>query len=190
MGTITINTPSDGETIDAADVATPLNTIANEFNGGIDNDNIASGAGIDLSKLANSTNWQDWTPDISAFGTLGNGSVDGRYIQIGKTVIGWAHFQLGSTSAVSAGFSFDYPVTPSTDTYGNHTQIGTCRGVDDSAGVTYLGWAFANTATRIRPLFGDHSTGSYVRSAAASSTVPFTWATDDTVKIEFIYEAA
>ena len=52
MGTVNITTPSDGETIDAADVATPLNTIVNEINGNLDNANIASSAAISGSKLA------------------------------------------------------------------------------------------------------------------------------------------
>lgn len=52
MALINITTPSDGETADASDVATPLNTIVSEFNGNIDNANIKTGAAIATSKLA------------------------------------------------------------------------------------------------------------------------------------------
>lgn len=52
MGTINLSLPSDGESIDAADVNSPLNTIATEINGNLDNANIASNAAIAGSKLA------------------------------------------------------------------------------------------------------------------------------------------
>lgn len=51
MGTISLSLPSDGQTVDAADVNTPFNTIAAEFNGNIDNDNIKSSAAISGTKL-------------------------------------------------------------------------------------------------------------------------------------------
>lgn len=55
MGSVSVSLPSDGQTIDAADYNTPINTIVNEFNGGIDNTNIAAAAAIDGSKLATSS---------------------------------------------------------------------------------------------------------------------------------------
>lgn len=52
MGTVSTTLPSDGQTIDAADVNTPINAILSEFNGNIDDDNIKTGANINGSKLA------------------------------------------------------------------------------------------------------------------------------------------
>ena len=46
---------TDGTTIDAADVNNPINTIANEFNGNIDNNNIKTAAAIDGSKIADNS---------------------------------------------------------------------------------------------------------------------------------------
>lgn len=51
MGTISISTPSDGQTIDAADVNSPLNTIVAAINGNLDDDNIKPGANINGTKL-------------------------------------------------------------------------------------------------------------------------------------------
>jgi hypothetical protein len=51
MGTISTSLPSDGQTIDASDVNTPINAILSEFNGNIDDNNIKSGANINGSKL-------------------------------------------------------------------------------------------------------------------------------------------
>lgn len=55
MGTVSTTLPSDGQTIDAADVNTPINAILSEFNGNIDNDNIKSAAAINGSKIADAT---------------------------------------------------------------------------------------------------------------------------------------
>lgn len=51
MGTISVTLPSDGDTIDAADVNNPINTIVGVINGNIDNNNIASG-GVATANLA------------------------------------------------------------------------------------------------------------------------------------------
>lgn len=189
MGTINPATVSDGETIDASDLNNPINTIANEINGNLDNNNIASNAAIETSKLANSSVWADWTPDISAFGTLGNGSVDGRYIRIGNMVHGWAIFTLGSTSAVSPGFSFTFPVAPHADVYGNSLSIGNAFAQDASAGDKY-GMVSASSATRMRPVFENISAGTYGVWDPMDSGVPFTWANGDSISIMFTYEAA
>jgi hypothetical protein len=52
MGTVSVSLPSDGETIEAADYNTPINTIVNEINGNISNANISASAAISGSKLA------------------------------------------------------------------------------------------------------------------------------------------
>jgi len=55
MGQISLTLPSDGTTIEAADVNNPFNTLLNEFNGNIDDNNIKTGANINGAKLATNT---------------------------------------------------------------------------------------------------------------------------------------
>lgn len=52
MGTVSLSLPSDGTTADVADYNVPITTLANEFNGNIDDANIKTGAAIATSKLA------------------------------------------------------------------------------------------------------------------------------------------
>jgi len=52
MASISVSLPSDGDTIDAADYNTPINTIVNDYNGNITNANISASAAIDGTKLA------------------------------------------------------------------------------------------------------------------------------------------
>jgi hypothetical protein len=54
MANISVSLPSDGETIDATDYNTPINTIVTDYNGNIDNSNIAAAAAIAGTKLADS----------------------------------------------------------------------------------------------------------------------------------------
>lgn len=53
MGTINPDLSGivDGDVADAADFTTPLNTIIDEINGNLDNDNIKSGAAVDVLKV-------------------------------------------------------------------------------------------------------------------------------------------
>lgn len=68
MGSVSPAQVSDGTTIDASDVNNPINTIANEFNGNIDNTNIKAAAAIAGSKLADNSidvttkasSWDGW----------------------------------------------------------------------------------------------------------------------------------
>jgi len=55
MGLISLTLPNDGETVDAADVNTPFNTIATVINGNIENANIKSDAAIDGTKIADNS---------------------------------------------------------------------------------------------------------------------------------------
>lgn len=76
MGLVNLGLPNDGENIDAADVNNPLNTLANEFNGNIDNDNIKSAAGISGSKLAAKSVGSSQISDVSGpRGFLINGKI-------------------------------------------------------------------------------------------------------------------
>jgi len=87
MGTISLSLPSDGQTIDAADVNTPFNTVAAVINGNIDDDNVKSGANINGSKLLDAsipgkkfdtTTYGGWVagvlPAVSSVAALGNRS--------------------------------------------------------------------------------------------------------------------
>lgn len=77
MATISVTLPSDGESIEAADVNTPINTIVNAINGNLDSDNIKD-ASITPQKLTNfgSLSWSGvgYTPNTVTYN--GNRSYD------------------------------------------------------------------------------------------------------------------
>ena len=189
MGTVSVSLPSDGQTIDAADYNTPINTIVTAINGNLDSDNINEGGVVPNSLLdgtGTSWVWQSWTPTLTNF-TLGSGTVDAKYIQIGKTVIFRLKFTLASGSAVGSAGTFSTPVTASS-AYGTNTTIGDA--VFDEAGVgTFLGYIRLDSTTTLRPIIYNAAT-TYVGQTGVASTVPFTWGTGDVISLTGVYEAA
>lgn len=100
MGTISVSLPADGETIDAADYNTPVNTIVTAINGNLDNANINATAAISGSKIADAsiTNaklsttagelggaWTTWSPTVVGFSSTTTALY--YYTTVGKTVL-------------------------------------------------------------------------------------------------------
>lgn len=207
MGVITVSLPSDGQTIDSADYNTPITTIVNEINGNLDNNNIASGAAIDGSKLANASipnaklstatgeigaPWQSWTPTLS--GRLNNAKWTKvcQYIQIGKTV----HFTLSLTASTttpmdggSADAIFTLPVTAVALGGVNPEPMGAVR-LLDAATAVYAGVVLKVDTTTARIRFFDSAVAAAAFESVITSTAPFTWTTSDEITCQGTYQAA
>ena len=125
--------------------------------------------------------WQSYTPTWTAGTTnpsIGNGTLSGRYIQIGKLVYCQFTMRAGSTTTFGSGnWRFSYPVAPD-GTSANLYQVGSIYALDNGAanyngitqyaGVTYMGLIIS---------------GNWV-----SATAPFTWANGDVLEVNVIYE--
>jgi hypothetical protein len=111
MAEVTVSLPSDGQTIDASDYNTPITTIVNDYNGNIDNSNIASAAAIAGSKLADG--------GVTS-AKLAEAFVRGRFQSIttntaptGLTIqAGWSYIQ--GAGANTANKTITFPVAFST----------------------------------------------------------------------------
>ena len=136
------------------------------------------------------TEWTAYTPTITSDTgtfTLGNGTLTGRYKQIGKTVFFYAKLVYGSTSAPGSGhWKFSLPVEAKDSNYMFSAAI-----LDDGAS-----W------------YGGIGNGNYVGSTTNFAVIttnpnealtgwvpvgnggPFTWGTADNITISGSYEAA
>jgi len=133
--------------------------------------------------------WQSYTVSWTADTTnpsIGNGTLAGRYTQIGKTCILIIGLTMGSTTTYGSGnWSFSLPKTAK-----NTSGIIFC-GV---AHIRKFGTANYERIAQISPvvsttvikLFNDPTQGS--NSSNISATVPFTWGDGDTLGIEITYE--
>jgi hypothetical protein len=126
--------------------------------------------------------WTSFTPTLNNW-TLGNGTVVGKYQQIGKTVNLFFKFTFGSTSSLGTFPNFALPLNAA-NTLGQNAMINLQdAGTADNAGNVYL-------ATNGVYPGALNTAGTYVSVVPISATVPFTWTTNDTITIQFTYEAA
>lgn len=127
--------------------------------------------------------WTDWTPTLTNL-TLGNGSVDAKFIKLGRTVFYRFLFTLGTTSSVGTNPQFTLPVAPVaawTVPFG----IGSAL-LRDNGTAEYLGTVEVVSGSTVRPV----SLGASSIVTTITATVPMTWATTDNIWAYGTYEAA
>jgi len=146
-----------------------------------------------LAGTGTSWAWQTYTPTF-ANTTLGNGTVTGKYIRIGKFVQFYASFKLGTTSAVSSNVTVTLPVTASAtafDTGSGSVRIGISsfedNGVTSCEGLTLILAATASATIATPIVIGTGST--YAQSSSITSTIPHTWGNLDVIRVSGTYEA-
>lgn len=195
MGTVSVSLPSDGTTADVSDYNTPITTIVNAINGGLDNANIASSAAIDPSKIAGGSAamlsaWTSWTPTFTNL-TVGSGTLVAKYIQIGKTVHFIVKFTFGSGSSLSVGTDTvaTLPVSANTGAYFQFAPLGNVTSYDLSATTPWFGVVGYYSATEM--VFESYVTSAAIaKIEAINASQPMTWATGDILFAQGTYEAA
>jgi hypothetical protein len=130
------------------------------------------------------TTWTAYTPTTSNI-TVGNGSLTAEYFKQGTFVAFRLRFRLGSTSAISGA---SYVRLPFEASDANRGVVGFANLYDDSANMPFAGMLYIS-ATQDMYIRAIKSDGTYANSADTSSTIPFTWATDDSITTQFVYES-
>ena len=133
--------------------------------------------------------WDTYTPTWTAATTnpaIGNGTIEGRYSQNGKTVHGYVRIKAGSTTTFgSGGWRVSLPVQPRTalDTTEAYA-VGTAYYENDGI------QGYTNGAQcRLRHNGTTWVLDMIYNNAEVTSSNPFSWGTDDYVILEFTYEA-
>jgi len=135
--------------------------------------------GTDLGK------WQSYTVSWTASTTnpaIGNGTLNGKYVQIGKIITCNIYLLVGSTTTFGSGnWSFSLPKTIALSIVG---FVGNWVAVDMGTN-TFSGQIIGNG--------GDNKIEAFVRDGISinlSSTLPHTWASGDLLYISITYEIA
>ena len=123
--------------------------------------------------------WTTYTPTLAGWVLTTGGSITGRYVQAGKTVIFTARVTLGTVFTISALLSVGLPVS-------SNTTLGRSATAElNQAGTAWLGAArLTSTTADVRSL------GTNGVMNTMTSTVPFTWANTHYVEVSGVYEAA
>jgi hypothetical protein len=129
--------------------------------------------------------WDTYTPTWAASGTavaLGNGTLTGKWIRLGKTVHYRIQLTMGSTTTFGTGtYSFVLPTAAHAD-YTANMHMGNGLALDSSGAVfnnLTAGWLSSTTVF----VLGTANT-------SIGQTVPWTWAVSDKISIAGTYEAA
>jgi hypothetical protein len=125
--------------------------------------------------------WLTWTPTWTNV-TVGSGTVTARYSKVGKRAKGELLFILGAGSAISGDIIFTLPVTAK-------TQV-VIEGLfyDSSASARYP--AMGRISGANADLKALNAAGTYLAAVSASATIPFTWASGDSIWCKWDCEEA
>lgn len=120
--------------------------------------------------------WSTYTPTLGGI-TLGNGTVTGRYMRVGRMVTVSIRFVKQSTTTFSGAFTVSLPVANNAST----ESAIPLKSYDSDQAKNYFGAAVVAASSSTASLYGlDPYT----------STHPFTWVTPDTWHVYGSYEAA
>jgi len=148
------------------------------------------------SSLAGLGAIRSYTPVWGSSGTapnIGNGSIAGKYIVIGKFAIAWVSMVLGSSSTYGSGtYTWTLP-TVSHNTNNVPEMQGTWIGAP-TAGAVFGGITDVNTS------FGASLGSCWLQVGAAAGTyaginqltsiIPATWVSGGSMRMTFIYETS
>ena len=130
--------------------------------------------------------WTSFTPTWTNL-TVGNGTLDCNYVQIGKLVTANYRLLFGSTTAITGAPVSTLPVTGATTLVRGQGAVAQYR--DDSATTSYPGLVLTS-GTTILSWFKLNVAGANDQASALSSTTPFTWTVNDVLGCQITYEAA
>lgn len=143
---------------------------------------ILSGAVADPNNVA--PLWVGWpsTPAWSSSGTqpsLGNGTWSHKYVTLGKVTFASFELIMGSTTTFGTGeYRFSVPATA----VSYELWVGSAFLYDDSTA--------SNRRTGAVRFLDSTTLLIYGSNGEISNTVPFTWATNDRIRMSITYETA
>ena len=140
----------------------------------------------DMNGIGETTSF---TPSFSNF-TLGNGTINfATFVRVQNLVFVQLQVTLGSTSSVTGNIFFGCPVVPVEKT---QNLVGTCVLFDANTTVNNVGYVSmtASGGNGVLQLLPINAASTYASMAAASSTIPFTWATSDIFIASATYRVA
>jgi hypothetical protein len=135
--------------------------------------------------------WTTYTPTVANW-TLGNGTIFGAYMRVGRMVTVRIEVKWGSTSTFVGAPAFTLPINRSAV---NLTDSGTPCGAgyasDVSAGKSFplLVSIFDTVPDSLNLFVLEANPSNIVENNQIISSRPFTWTTNDVIKMQFSYEA-
>jgi hypothetical protein len=131
--------------------------------------------------------WSTYTPTWSSTGTapaLGNGTISGRYLKIGRTVLCYINLTFGSSTTYGSGnYNLSLPATAASSgiaVVGSAHYLNTAR---------WVGQIVISSAASNCSAFFPAGTGD-TRTNFMTASLPETLASGGQLRLAFMYEAA
>jgi hypothetical protein len=138
------------------------------------------------------TPWTIYTPVLTASTTnpvLGNGSITGRYVNIGATIIGEIRVIAG-TAGFSRGLGAYSISLPTPAVFENFQPVGQVVVRDEGPGLNYFGTAIFTGGFNDRvQLFMHSQTATFDEGIAVTDSLPFEFSANDKILIQLTYES-
>jgi hypothetical protein len=138
------------------------------------------------------TPWTTYTPVLTASTTnpvIGNGSITGRYVSIGATIIGEIRIIAG-TSGFSRGLGAYSVSLPTLAVFENFQPVGQVVVRDEGPGLNYFGTAIFTGGLNDRvQLFMHSQTATFDEGIAVTESLPFLFSANDKILIQLTYES-
>ncbi|MFC1767126.1 hypothetical protein ACFLZ2_01045 [Candidatus Margulisiibacteriota bacterium] len=152
------------------------------------NEDLSIGDGTN-SQIVHMGEWKSYTPTIGGAGNnKGSGTVNGRYTQVGKTVIAYIQYVLAADSTLAAGITISLPVSAQTSGMTTWYPMGQGFLYDSNAGTYFQAYAGYGSASAI--YVGAWAAGGvYTGLSGITAAAPFTWTTSDAIYLKIMYEA-
>ena len=130
--------------------------------------------------------WETYTPSWTSTGTapaLGNGTIAGRYCRTGRSVTVAVALGMGGTTTYGTGtYSISLPIQAANPALGGWAGSGYMRDTSAGANGHFLGGCkIGLNATTVEPIHGVSTAG---------PTIPFTWASGDSMTLTITYEVS
>jgi hypothetical protein len=139
------------------------------------------------------TPWTLYTPIWYGSSTnpqIGNGSIVGRYTNVGATIFGEIRIQAG-TSGFNRGSGTYSLSLPASGIVANYQPVGQVVMRDEGPGINYFGTAiFNNNFTNRVELFMHSQSATFDEGVAVTESTPFLISGNDKIFIQFTYESA
>ena len=179
--------------IDPNEIMARANGAATTMNLNVDGGNITLGSATSVIYVNGTMAgggfgaWQSYSPTWTNL-TVGSGTNYCRFTQIGKTVFVRGYVLFAADSSISGGVTWTAPTTLAS--HGKSTIVGNASFYDDSTATFYDGPLYHITSSTLVGAVVWNAGSTYLGRTALSSSVPFTWATNDILIYQYVYEAA
>ena len=149
------------------------------------NNSLLTAASGEATGLKYAGLWTTFTPSFSGL-TLGNATTLGQYCQIADTTFFRVKVTFGSTTSFTGSVDLTLPTTPNAYSTFDFMNV-LCQYYDNSATIFSPSPANINIGGTTLRLLVMNVSATYPTATDINASIPFTWATNDTITIQGSY---